>query len=134
MSRPSKAIPGLAVGDTVWLADWWKAIPARVLCAYKTTGKALVAWGDAQPATGAIYYFNESVQWWRTEAEAKSALREKRRAHLVRSREEVQRELRRTLEARAVEMRRSEEREACINAQLAELDAALAELDAEVQS
>lgn len=85
MTRQSKGIPGLAVGDTVWLVNGWKVIPAQVSRVYKTMGQALVARGDTlTPWTGTVFKFAESVEWWRTEAEAKSALREKRRAHLVR--------------------------------------------------
>lgn len=129
----TKAIPGLAVGDTVWLTDGFQATPARVFRAYKTMGKALVTWGSNTGPTGAIFWFNDGTEWWRTEAAARAAAREKRRARHERNREAALRALAATDKERAETARRLDESETRIRAELAEIDAALAALDGEGQ-
>ena len=130
----TKAIPGLAAGDTVWLAkNGADVIAARVLRAYKTMGKALVVWFDGQAHEGAIFDWNESADWWRTEADARNLLRKNRRVRLARNGEAALRGLVAIDKERAETARRLDESEAGVRAELAEIDAALAALDAEGQ-
>ena len=127
----TKAIPGLAVGDTVWLHSGIRATPARVLRVYETMGKALAVRLGGQTHERAIFGWNESADWWRTEAAALVALRERRRSRHVRNREAALRGLVAIDKERAETARRLDESEARVRAELAEIDAALAALDGE---
>lgn len=148
MSRPSKAIPGLAVGDEVWVLDWpveGRAARARVSWVHK--GRPAFR---AKVGRGTREYTDheEGVQWWRTEAAMNAARRDSRRmalesgvqfarevlAHYAKLRAEAHDTLHRTLTALDEREARHREALAYAEATLAEFDAALAALDAEVQS
>ena len=75
MSKTSKAIPGLAVGDDVWVLDWpveGRAARARVSWVHK--GRPAFR---AKVGRGTREYIahEEGVQWWRTEAAMNAARR-----------------------------------------------------------
>lgn len=131
--RVSKAIPGIAVGNEVWVLDWhvWgRAVRAVVSWVHK--GRPAFR---AKIGRGTREYIDqeEGVQWWRTEAAMNAARRDSRRmaleydvrftadalAHDAKLRAEAHDTLRRTLTA-------IDEREARHRADLAHAEAALA--------
>lgn len=111
MNRPSKAIPGIAKGDLVWVRVDGDVARGRVSRVYKSYPDMFV---DVLNARGrrveTVYRMgsDEGSNWWRTEADAAEPIRQSRRAWMVMAIEDKRR-------------------------RLAEAEAELAAFDAEVQ-
>lgn len=124
MSKPSKAIPGIAKGDLVWVCIDGDAAGnrvshidgdvdrGRVSRVYKSFPDMLVDVLNARGKRVETVYrtgSDEGINWWRTDSDAAGPMRQSRRARMVRAIEDKRR-------------------------RLAEAEAELAAFDAEVQS
>lgn len=90
MSRESKAIPGIAKGDNVWVRCHGddRVRPGRVSRIYTSAPEMFVAVLDSRGRPVETVFrmgADEGRSWWRTEADAAGPARQGRRAEMVRT-------------------------------------------------